>query len=145
MFEFLRRARRSKNSGAETLAEVAKHLRVMGYVPTPYGTGVAILSLKSGYNPVEVASHMAHVTLALEVREAGDDFDKLQLLFFRGMALLEILKEYKDAGAMHPTQWQNDAMAVMGIVTVNDEQEKWLARVLNDPVAGKERLATRSS
>lgn len=114
----------------------------MGYDPTPYGIGVALLSLQSGYNHVEVASHIAHVTLARDVREAGNDFVKLIGYRPHGVALLEVLKQYKDAGAMHPTQWQNDARAIMGIITVDREQEAWLAKVLSDPMAGKQRLAT---
>jgi hypothetical protein len=127
---------------ADALADVVKHLRIMGYDPTPCGIGVALLSLQSGYNHVEVASHIAHVTLARDVREAGNDFVKLIGYSPHGMALLEVLKQYKDAGAMHPTQWQNDARAIMGIITVDSEQETWLAKVLADPVAGKQRLAT---
>ena len=84
---------------ADALAGVVKHLRVMGYDPTPYAMGVALLSLQSGYKVVEVASHIAHVTLALDVREAGNDINKLNRYFLHGMALLEKLKEYKDAGA----------------------------------------------
>jgi hypothetical protein len=145
MFDFLRRSRRSKQPDVDGVGEVRKHLRVMGYELTPYGTGVALLSIKSGYNPVEVASHIAHVTLALDVREAWRDPDELERLALRGMALLEILKKHKDSGAMPPTQWKNDARAVMGIIMVNQEQEGWVERVLGDPVAGKERLATRSA
>jgi hypothetical protein len=124
------------------LGEVLKHLRIMGYDPTPYGVGVALLSLQSAYNRVEIASHLAHVTLARDLREAGNDIEKLNHYFLHGMALLDVLKQYKDAKAMHPTQWQNDARAIVGIITIDSEQEAWLAKVLSDPVAGKERVAT---
>jgi hypothetical protein len=90
----------------------------------------------------QVASHLAYVTLALDVREARNDFLKLMGYVSHGMALIKVLKEYKNARAMHPTQWQNDAHAIIGIITVDGQQEAWLARVLSDPVAGKERLAT---
>jgi hypothetical protein len=133
---------RTRRRRAKESADVVKHLRIMGYDPTPYGIGVALVSLQSGYNEVEVASHIAHVTLARDVRESGDDFVKLIGYRSHGMALLKVLKEYKDARAMHPTQWQNDAHAIMGIITVDSEQEAWLAKVLSDPVAGKQRLAT---
>jgi hypothetical protein len=141
MIEFLKRKQPPKPTDA-ALGEVLKHLRIMGYDPTPYGIGVALLSLQSGYNRVEIASHLAHVTLARDVREALGDFVKLISYHTHGMALLEVLKQYKDARAMHPTQWQNDARAIMGIITIDTEQEAWLSKVLSDPVAGKERVAT---
>jgi hypothetical protein len=59
------------------ISRVAEHLRVMGYDLTRYGAGVALLQFESGYNEVETASHIAHTTLAFDVREAGDDIDKL--------------------------------------------------------------------
>lgn len=139
------RRRAAPTAGAKAsddLAAVAKHLKSMGYDLTPYGGGVALAQLASGYNVVEAASHLAHVTLARDVRDAGDNIEKLVAFVPHGMALIEVLTQYKDAGAMHPTQWQNDARAVMGIITVDEQQEKWLTQVLSDPVAGAQRVAT---
>jgi hypothetical protein len=103
MFEYIKRNRKLKSSApvqaTNRLQEVVKHLRVMGYDLTPYGMAVAMASVSSDYNEVEVASHIAHVTLARDVREAGADILKLTGYVPHGMALLEVLKEYKDAGA----------------------------------------------
>ena len=114
----------------------------MGYDLTPYGAGVALLELESGYNAVETASHLSLTTLALDVREAGSDVGKLTRFLPHAMALLEVLKSYKDKGMMNPTQWQNDANAIYRVSTVDERQEEWIEKVLSDPIAGKERVAT---
>jgi len=120
---------------------VAAHLQAMGYDLTPYGATVALLEVESGYNAVEAASHIALTTMALDVREAGDDIERLLGFVPHGRALLEVLTEYKDQEAMHPTQWQNDANALVRVITVDEHQEEWIKKILSDPVAGKERLA----
>ncbi|ERP67399.1 hypothetical protein VCHC36A1_3711 [Vibrio cholerae HC-36A1] len=43
---------------------------------------------------------------------------------------------------MNPTQWENDSTAVYRIITIDNQQLEWVENILNDPVAGKERLAT---
>jgi hypothetical protein len=128
--------------GDNPIGAVEDHLKNMGYDLTPYGAGVALLELESGYNAVETASHLSLTTLALDVREAGTDIEKLMRFMPHAMALLEVLKEYKDKGMMNPTQWQNDANAIARVSTVDEHQEEWIEKVLSDPVAGKERLAT---
>lgn len=124
------------------LVDVEAHLKGMGYDLTPYGAGVAVLELESGYNAVETASHISLTTLALDVREAGTDIEKLMRFGPHAMALLESLKSYRDKGRMKPAQWQNDANAIVRVSTVDECQEEWLEKVLSDPIAGKERLAT---
>jgi len=121
---------------------VAKHLRVMGYDLTPYGAGVALLEIQSGYNEVETASHIALTTMALDIRGAGKSAKKLISFFLHGHSLLKVLKNYKDQNMMHPAQWQNDSNAVFRLSTIDENQEEWLEKILSDPIAGKERLAT---
>ena len=43
---------------------------------------------------------------------------------------------------MSPTLWQNDANAIIGVSYVDEHQEGRIDKILDDPVAGKERLAT---
>jgi hypothetical protein len=124
------------------ISRVAEHLRIMGYDLTPYGAGVALLEIESGYSEAETASHIAHTTLALDVKEAGTDIEKLLGFLPHGMALLEVLKDYKDRGMMRESQWQNDSTAVFRVITVDEHQEEWIAKILSDPIAGKQRLAT---
>jgi hypothetical protein len=136
MFGFLKK-KKPKND----LDAVAYHLQIMGYDLLPYGAGVAQAELSSGYNAVETASHIAFTTLALDVKEAGDDIMALAAFMPHGKALLELLKEYKDKKLMNPTQWDNDARAVYHIISVDENQLEWIDKILSDPIAGKERLA----
>lgn len=136
MFGFFKK-QKSKN----TLDVVELHLRQMGYDLLPYGAAVAQLELESGYNAVETASHIALTALALDVKEAGKNIIKLAAFVPHGMALLEVLKNYKDKGQMNPTQWANDAKAVFQVIQVDKNQIEWIDKILNDPIAGKERLA----
>jgi hypothetical protein len=122
---------------------VEVHLRKMGYESTLYGAGLALFEMESGYNAVETASHIALTTLARDVREAGTNIIKLVSFLPQAMHLLAVLKDYKDQGMMHPTQWQNDANAIWHVVSVDEHQEEWIEKVLSDPIAGKKRLATK--
>ena len=124
-----------------TLGAVELHLKNMGYDLLPYGAAVALLELESGYNAVETASHIAHTTLALDVQEAGEDVVKLMSFAPHGMALLEVIKNHKDEGNMHPTQWAVDAKAVFHVIQIDENQVEWIEKILSDPIAGQYRLA----
>ena len=123
------------------IAEVETPLRRMGYDLTLLGAGVALAGRMSGYNSVETASHIALITLALDIKEAGFDIEKLAAFIPRAEAHLKVLKEYKDRGMMDPALWKNDATAVFGVTMVDEHQEEWIEKVLSDEMAGKGRLA----
>lgn len=116
-------------------------LKNMRYRIEPYGAVVAVTQLYSGYKPADVASFIALMTLARDVKYGGDDVFRLLRIFEHGMLALEQMKWMKDNALMHPTQWQNDSTAIMGIITVDAEQIKWTETVLSDPIGGKDRLA----
>ena len=120
---------------------VDKHLKVMGYKLTSYGAGVALLGMNSGYNEVETASQIALTTMALDINNAGSDIVQLASFVPHAHALLEILRNYKDSGMMHPTQWKNDTNAIFRICTVDKYQKEWVEKILSDPIAGRNRLA----
>lgn len=132
MFGLFRRWKREQAS-SEPIARVAAHLEAMGCKLTPYGAGVALLGSRSGYSDVETASHIALTTMARDIKEAGTDIAKLIAFVPHGRAILEMLKEYKDAGMMHPTQWQNDSNASYGIMMINEHQQDWVNQILSDP------------
>ena len=136
MFGFLK-----KKKPANDLDNVTYHLQMMGYDLLPYGVSVAQVELSSGYNAIETASHIAFTTMALDVKEIGDDVMALAAFMPHAKALLELLKEYKDKKLMNPTQWDNDARAIYHIVTVDEHQLEWIDKILSDPIAGKARLA----
>lgn len=136
MFNIFKKKKRDPFS----LESVKTHLQVMGYDLLPYGVAVAWLELRSGYNDVETASHIALTTMALDIKRAENAI--IFLAFWpHARALLEVLKKYKDNGQMHPTQWQNDSAAILHIVYVDKNQSQWIDDILSDPIAGKERLA----
>lgn len=124
------------------IAGVEIHLKSMGYDLTPYGAGVALLELESGYNAVETASHISLTSLAFDVRKAGTDIERLMHFASHSMAILDVLKVYQDKRMMNPTQWQHDTNAIRRVSTVDEHQEEWIEKILSDPIAGKERLAT---
>ena len=80
--------------------------------------------------------------MALDIRIAGSNIEKLGLYFIHAMALLKVLKSYKDNGQMREELWKNDSNALFRASTVDENQEEWVAKILSDPVAGKRRLAT---
>lgn len=132
----------SPQSARNPLSDVHTHLRAMGYDLTHHGAAVALFSLESGYNAVETASNIALTTFALDMREAGNNLDRVASYVPHAMALLEVLTEYKDRGAMRPEVWRNDASALFRIAQLGPEQQLLVDEILSDPVSGKKRLAT---
>ena len=106
-----------------------------------YGGCVALLYLKSGYSPCEVASYLALVTLAHDAKEAGSDIMKLLALVPHANAIIDALKEFKSGGLMREELFKNDVCAIAGVVIVEMGQQEWISRVLSDPVIGQERVA----
>ncbi|MFK5894349.1 MAG: hypothetical protein QM504_14095 [Pseudomonadota bacterium] len=124
-----------------SINSIVNHLKVMGYDIAPYGSGVALLEIESGYNDVETASHIALTTMALDITESEQGITKLMSFMPHAHALLKVLKDYKDKKMINPTQWQNDTNAIFRISTVDEYQKEWIQKILSDPIAGKERLA----
>lgn len=121
--------------------EVGEHLKIMGYDLTGYGAAVALLEVQSGYSPVEAASHIALTTMALDIKSAEPDFERFMRFHSHAMALIEVLKEYRDKKMIRDSMWQNDAKAVYHIATIDGQQVQWIDKILSDPIAGKQRLA----
>lgn len=114
----------------------------LGYTPTQYGVGVLLLSLTSGYSPVESASQIALATMATDIKDAGTDILRLMGFMPHTRAIIDILHEYTDRGLMRQSLSENDMRAYMGIAVVRAGQQEWIARVLSDEVLSNERLAT---
>jgi hypothetical protein len=121
--------------------EVRKYLKIMGYDLSDYGIAVALLEVESGYSEVEAAAHLAYTTMALDIRESGNNIVRLMSFVPHATELMKLLSHYKDEGLMRSEQCQNDVNAIFGIVTVGPDQVDWLEQVLKDPIAGKERVA----
>jgi hypothetical protein len=114
----------------------------MNYEPTPYGAAVALADIASGYSIGEAAAHIALTTLAWENKETRGSLAELTDIP-HATRILEVLRQLKDSGLMHPTQWQNDSNAVWKVAIPSAEQGEWIRLVLADPIAGVERLAKR--
>ena len=138
MFNFFKGKQKTPT---DPLSEVTAHLRNLAYDLTPYGASVASRELQSGYSPAEVASHLALTTMALDIKNVGLSMEKLLWFVPHARALLDVLKSYRDQGLMREAMWKNDATAVHGISTVDNQQVPWIDKVLSDPIAGKERVA----
>ncbi|MBO6511766.1 MAG: hypothetical protein JJ979_25330 [Roseibium sp.] len=120
---------------------VAAVVRHLGYDITEYGLEVAIISLDSGYSTEETASHIVVVSLARDVKETLDPERAFKLNAI-GMAVLENLKIFKDAGTMRPEIWQNDSTAIGKLIFPSPETEVWIDKILSDPVSARHPVAT---
>jgi hypothetical protein len=112
----------------------------LGYDITPYGVGVASLSLVSGYSAAETASHLALVTLAHDCNSTTD-ISIFVAQFEHSMAMIKILAEYRDAGQIRPELYNNDVTAIVKIAYVDEHTIGWIEKVLSDPVIQKNRVA----
>jgi hypothetical protein len=126
---------RTENSAQRVGAFLTK----LGYDLTPYGAGVSVGL--DGYSDAETASYFALATLARDVKDAGDNIEKLAAFLPHATAMLKILKEYKDAGLIREALWKNDTTAIWHVANVDKEQLSWIERVLSDPVISNDRVA----
>lgn len=118
------------------LKRVQELVMQLGNDLTHYGSGVALLSLESGYSVAETASHISVATFARNVKRAANeaDLDATMMLLKIGMATLEILKELKDDGLIRPEIWANDAQAIRKMMNPSKEALEWADKALADPV-----------
>jgi hypothetical protein len=126
------------NRDLDTAIAVCEQL---GYTPTLDGIGVLLLSLTSGYSPVESASQIALGTIALDIRETGTDTLRMLAFMNHTRAIIDVLHEYTGRGLMRGSLSDNDIKAYMGIAVARAGQQEWIARVLSDLMLSKERLA----
>jgi hypothetical protein len=129
-------------STTDKLKNVEMFLSELGYDITTYGGGVALLSLESGYSPWESASHLALSTLALDSKKAGKDIFRSLALLIHARTMVDVLSEVKDAGLMREEIFKSDARAMLKVATPENDQATWIARVLNDPIVSKDRVAS---
>jgi len=125
----------------ERLANVSKIAHHLGYDLTPYGHAFSLISLGSGYNEFATATQIALVTLATDIRAAGHDITKLMSFMPHTMAMIDIMKEWKDRGVLSQAIFENDGRAMVKVATVSPEQNEWIDKVLADPVATAQRVA----
>lgn len=137
MFGFFRKTRPERNPASETEAI----LKALGFDLLPYGAGVAIASHLSGYSPHESASLIASTTLALEIRNANNDIVVLMKVAVHATAVSRRLASFAQQGLIRKDVFENDMLAILGLITIDADQKKWVDRLLSEPVAGKERLA----
>lgn len=131
---------KSGSLNSSSITDVEKMTNHLGLDLTPYGAGVALLSLESGYSPAETASQFALATIAHDMKGLPDIVTVMDITA-RGYAILECLKEFKDKGLIRENIWANDATAIGKIINPSPETEEWIDKVLSDPVIAKERVA----
>ncbi|PDT50940.1 MULTISPECIES: hypothetical protein [Sinorhizobium] len=102
----------------QRLENVRKITHHLGYYLTRYGYAFSLVSLGSGYDEFATASQIALVTLATDIREAGHDITKLMAFMPHTMAMVDILKDWKDRGMLREDIFQNDARAMVMVATV---------------------------
>ncbi|MBL8578351.1 MAG: hypothetical protein JNK47_14095 [Mesorhizobium sp.] len=129
-------------STTEDLEVVDKVMRHLGYDMTQYGVGAALLSLESGYSHSETAMNLALVSFARDCKAAGTDILRLAALAAHASAMMKILAEYRDAGVLRDDLFKNDMRALMKVAVVDQDQSTWIERVLSDPVAAGDIVAT---
>ena len=137
MFNFLKRPVQA----ATPLDAVRQHMKALGYELSDQGVAAAQLQLDGGMPPIAVAANFAVITMAHELKYAGAA--ATGILRFRPQAteLLERIGAYKEQGQLDSTTWQQLYESIIGISSVNEQQEDWIDRVLQQPAARHAPLA----
>lgn len=125
----------------EPFKKINIYLFNFGYKLTDYGIAVSIFELMSEYTEAEIAMHIALITLALDMKEAGNDILKMMTIFFKSRRTLIILNEYQKEGLIRQELWENDSLAIYKVGSIDEMQKEWIDKVLSDPIVGKKRLA----
>ncbi len=133
----------SKDTDDEGLDDSIKFLEELGYRATPHGTGIILAQLMSECSPAEAALYVAINTLALDIVEFENDLDKLMGSGIHCLAILKLIKSYKERGLIRESEWENSARGLYHLMTIDKNQMKWCQNILSDPVVGDHRLAHR--
>jgi hypothetical protein len=125
--------------GQNFFQQTDRCLQSLGYEPTEFTVGFYAISEENGYSPAETASKIALITMAKGIR--SDIEDKPMHLFvypIHATSILKILKEWKEHGMMHPTEYQNIVSAFMVISTLHENWLRWINEILEEPFASYE-------
>jgi len=141
IWPFSRKEKLTTDEEVARVRQVAAVVQHLGYDLTEYGVGVVMISLGSGYNIEETASHIVVTSIARDIKNTLSP-EKLLTINAIGMAVLENLKVFKDAGTMRPEIWQNDATAIGKLIFPSSDTEAWADKILSDPVSGRQPVAT---
>ena len=127
----------------KVVTSVSRHLKIMGYDLVEDGADIAIKLMISGYNEIETASYISLISMALDVK-ADLDVERMFMINAHAVELLKILKQYKDAGLMRQSIWENDSKAMFNIATPSERVEEWVDKILSDEmIKGKELAKSR--
>jgi len=131
MFKFLK----PHTQAATPLDTVKMTAKALGYALSDQGVAAAQTQLDGGMSPAAVAAHFAVITMADELKHAGAA--TTGILRFRPQAteLLERITALRDRGELDKATWQPLYDAIIGISAINEQQEAWIDRVLQQPAA----------
>ncbi|MBD3671763.1 MAG: hypothetical protein HUJ29_13420 [Gammaproteobacteria bacterium] len=137
MFKFLK-----KSAPPATPMEAVKQtLSELDYELNENGIAAAQVKLDSGSDPVEVATWIAVISMAYQLKHAGAA--ATGVLRFRPQAadLLEKVTALKEDGHLEARHWQELHDAILGISSINEQQARWIDDVLSHPLAQSSPLA----
>ncbi len=125
----------------DALTEVTALVKHMGYDLTPFGVGVALASLASGYSRAETASHLTVVSFARDVKDAEAEAVLTQLPFV-GAAIIEVLGKLYEEGDFRRDLWENDAKAIAQMMLNKTGRDELIEKVLSDEMSLRGVFAT---
>ena len=134
----------TKDGREHPIKEIAieEYLRILGFDITQRGKEIALLEARKDPNALEIASHMALITMAQDAREANPDPMQITRMFQHSIAILECLKEYLDEGRISKEAWEPLTESFYHITYPSEHTEEWVDKVLQDQLAKHGRLAT---
>lgn len=143
MFGFFRKKKAPADTSPASIT--AGVLSTMGFALTENGVGIVVLSNMSGYSPHETASVVALMTIARDVKEAGNDVMQRMKIATHSTEVIKMLHQFTSHGLIREDLYSNDVNAIKNIAYMEKQNDEWVERVLSsDPIAGKERLARRT-
>lgn len=92
----------------------------------------ALTEIMSGYTAEEAVMHSYLFDIALQVKMADEDIEKIMAIFSSIVPVLEIFKKWKDSGLIKEDLWKNDTRAIYKVAVLDPSQPEWLEVVLRD-------------
>jgi len=114
-----------------------EYLRILGYELTTEGLYYTLMSESSSYSAAEAASSIALITMCKSIKKENS-YLSLMMYFQHMHSILEVLKNWKDNGLIHPTEWQNLANAFFNIGSMGKNQMNMIDQILKDPMTNPE-------
>lgn len=122
--------------------ETIKYLDHFGYETNTWGDATIFGLLYTKEHPIDIACIISILTLALDLREIGDDVLNRSRIISHAAALADMIEDYQKLGLISKQDYKSYIKRIAAISTPALRQRVLIELMLSDPVFRDDRMAT---